>query len=118
MPLVKAGTSSDAPMPVYGGGGEKCFICAKTVYAAEKVSANDWTFHKARPPRPSPPLTALSHSSLSSHSSDHLLAAAGLLPMQGVQQEAPDGLVRRAIKRHDVLQGALHAAHQDYRRRD
>jgi hypothetical protein len=36
------------PMPVYGGGGEKCFICAKTVYAAEKVSANGWTFHKAR----------------------------------------------------------------------
>ena len=36
-------------MPVYGGGGEKCFICAKTVYAAEKVSANDWTFHKACP---------------------------------------------------------------------
>ena len=33
-------------MPVYGGGGEKCFHCKKTVYAAEKVSANGWTFHK------------------------------------------------------------------------
>ena len=32
--------------PVYGGGGEKCRICCKTVYAAEMVTANDWTFHK------------------------------------------------------------------------
>jgi hypothetical protein len=38
--------------------------------------------------------------------------------MQGVQQEAADGLVRGAIKRHDVLQGALHAAHQDVWRRE
>ena len=89
------GSTRQAPMPVYGGGGEKCFVCAETVYAAETVSANDWTFHKARP-SPSPPLRP-------SHHQPDTPAAAGLLSMQGVQHEAADGLVRGPIKRHDVL---------------
>lgn len=29
------------------GGGEKCHVCAKTVYATEKISADEKVFHKS-----------------------------------------------------------------------
>ena len=31
----------------YGGGGEKCALCAKTVYVAERAVAQDKIFHIA-----------------------------------------------------------------------
>ena len=32
--------------PKFGGGGEKCARCGKTVYAAEKVAAASLEWHK------------------------------------------------------------------------